>query len=123
MKITRKELVSQPFMSPTGEQVFEMIGRQPNLGGAKAHSLGHVVIPAGCRSRNHYHPVAEETYYILAGQARMVVDGKEVLLNSGDAILIMPTEKHQIFSVGVSDLEFLVTCAPAWDPDNSIYLD
>lgn len=123
MKITRKDQVAQPFISPTGEQVFEMIGCSADLGGANAHSFAHVVIPSGNSSQNHYHPVAEETYYILAGQGRMVVDGEEHILNVGDAILIMPPEKHQIFPVGANDLEFLVVCAPAWEPSNSVYLD
>ena len=123
MKIARKDFVSEPFVNKTGERVYEMIGRPDALGGASAHSLGHVVIPPGCSSRPHYHPVAEETYYILAGCAKMVVDGNEYILSHGDAILIMPPEKHQIFSIGSIDLEFIVVCAPAWEPTNSIYLD
>jgi ethanolamine utilization protein EutQ len=123
MKIARKDKVQEPFINTTGERVYEMIGRPDALGGSSAHSFGHVVIPPKCSSRHHYHPVAEETYYILAGRARMVVDGNEHLLTQGDAILIMPPEHHQIFSIGDEDLEFIVVCAPAWEPTNSVYLD
>lgn len=123
MKIARKDRVKDPFINPTGEKIYEMIGRPGTLGGSRAHSFGHVVIPKGCSSRHHYHPVAEETYYLLAGRARMVVDDNEHILTPGDAVLIMPPEKHQIFSIGDDDLEFIVVCAPAWELNNSVYLD
>ena len=74
-------------------------------------------------SRLHYHPVAEETYYILKGQAKMLIDDKTYIFNPGDAILIQQNEKHQIFCISDIDLEFLVVCAPAWEPNNSVYLD
>ena len=123
MRLIRKENIAAPFESGTGEEVYEMIGAPQRIGASKYHSFGHTVIPAGCGSRLHYHPVAEETYYILSGRARMMVDDRELSLLPGDAILIHTLEKHQIFNAGDMDLEFLVICAPAWTPDNSVYLD
>lgn len=123
MRLTRKEQIEKPFENTSGERVYEMLGAPDSIGGAKYHSFSHVVIPAGCHSRPHYHPVAEETYYILSGEGRMVVDDKELILVPGDALLIQPPEKHQIFNDGKSDLEFIAVCAPAWTPDNSVYLD
>jgi mannose-6-phosphate isomerase-like protein (cupin superfamily) len=122
MLIARKDKIKEPFKNPTGEMIYEMIGRPENLGGAKNHSFGHVVIPPNCSSLLHYHPKAEETYYVLKGKARMIIDGKDYKLGSEDAILICPKEKHQIFNTGNENLEFIVICAPAWTPDNSIYL-
>lgn len=123
MLITRKDKVEKPFENPTGERVYEMIGRPENLGGAIKHSFGHVVIPPNCSSLLHYHPKAEETYYILNGKAKMLINDKEYIVHSGDAIFIRPPERHQIFTEGDEDLEFIVICAPAWEPTNSIYLD
>ena len=123
MRLTRKEEITKPFLNSTGERVYEMLGAPEAIGGAKFHSFSHVVIPAACHSRPHYHPVAEETYYILAGEGRMVVDGREMRLVPGDALLIQPPEVHQIFNDGEGDLEFIAVCAPAWNKDNSVYLD
>jgi len=121
--ITRKDKVAKPFENPTGELIYEMIGRPEHLGGATKHSFGHVVIPPKCSSRLHYHPVAEETYYILKGKARMRVGDEMYLLVPGDAVLIRPPERHQIFTEGDENLEFIVVCAPAWEPTNSVFLD
>lgn len=123
MLITRKDKVGKPFENPTGERIYEMIGRSEHLGGAIKHSFGHVVIPPGCSSRPHYHPEAEETYYILKGRAKMIINDVEHFLWPGDAVFIRPPEKHQIFIMGDEDLEFIVVCAPAWEPTNSVFLD
>lgn len=123
MRLIRKDDVKEPIENPTGERIYSMIGAPEDQGASKGHSLAYVVIPPGKSSLHHYHPVAEETYYILAGKAKMIVDGEEFPLKPGDALLIHPPEKHQIFSVGEDDLEFVVVCAPPWEPTNTVYLD
>ena len=123
MRLTRKDEITRPFEGPTGEKVYEMLGAPEHIGGAKHHSFSHVVIEPHGASRPHWHPVAEETYYILKGEGRMIVDGREMLLRPGDALLILPPEVHQIFNDSDSALEFIAVCAPAWTPDNSVYLD
>jgi mannose-6-phosphate isomerase-like protein (cupin superfamily) len=121
--VTRKDKVEKPFVNPTGERVYEMIGRPERLGGATKHSFGYAVIPPNCSSRPHFHPNAEETYYILKGNGRMIIDGAKYNVRPGDAILILPPENHQIFTDGDEDLEFIVVCAPAWEPNNSMFLN
>lgn len=121
MHLTRPN--STPFVNTTGEMVYSLIGASEFEGNAKQHSLAYVVIPPGCSSRHHYHPQAEESYYILRGQARLVLNGKAYSLSQGDAVLIEPPEHHQIFAEGDDNLEFIVACAPPWEPTNSVYLD
>lgn len=123
MRYIRKDQVVKPFENYTGEKIYEMIGAPVELGEAKYHSFGHTVIPPNCMSRLHYHPIAEETYYILKGKAKITIDEQTLILEPEDAVLIQQNEKHQIFNVGDEDLEFLVICAPAWEPNNSVYLD
>lgn len=123
MRITRKENVEKPYTTRSGERVYEMIGLPEELGGATKHSLGYVVIPPEGSSRPHYHPSSEETYYIMRGKGKMLIDDVKYDVGPGDTILISPSEKHQIFCIGSDDLEFIVVCAPPWEPNNSVYLD
>jgi mannose-6-phosphate isomerase-like protein (cupin superfamily) len=109
------------FGSPHGEIVYELIGHA--AGGSQAHSLAKIVIPPGKASRKHYHPVAEESYFILSGTARMEMAGEVSTLTAGDSVMIPPPQVHQIANAGTDDLVFLAVCVPAWTPDNSIYLD
>lgn len=111
----------QGFPSEHGEIVYEMIGNA--AGGSQAHSLAQIVIPPGKASRKHYHPIAEESYYILSGTARMELDGEVVILQPGDSVMLPPPQVHQISNAGESDLILLAICVPAWTPDNSVYLD
>lgn len=121
MEIKRKE--DRPaFESDHGETVWELIGRVASQAETK-HSFAICEIEPGAASRLHYHPVCEESYYITAGIAKMVIDDEEKQLRSGDSILISPEQKHQIFNVGDKPLTFIAVCVPPWTPDCSVFLD
>ena len=119
MHIRTKQEILKPLTSPWGETVYELVGSASASGGAFLHSLAQIVIAPGRSSIMHYHKVSEETYYILAGTARMVIDGRELALLSGQACLIQPHEWHQIFNPGETDLEFLAVCTPPWNAADS----
>ncbi|MGH3147750.1 MAG: cupin domain-containing protein [Rubrobacter sp.] len=44
----------------------------------------------------HYHPHQEERFEVLSGSVRMLVDGKEKLLGSGEVITIPPGTPHEM---------------------------
>ncbi len=121
MHITSKTDVKQPIHSPWGEIVHELVGASAQAGGTQRHSLAIITIPPGKASKQHYHNIAEETYYILRGSARLVIDGQTFQLTPGQACLIQPPEQHQIFNAGDDELEFIAVCVPAWTPDDSIF--
>jgi mannose-6-phosphate isomerase-like protein (cupin superfamily) len=121
MRIARKESIQQPLETPTGEVIYELIGAPEASGGAQKHSVAAVVIPPGKSSERHYHLVAEETYFMLRGTARMIVDAQEFRLEAGEACLIEPGEQHQIWNTGGDDLEFIAVCAPPWVPEDSVF--
>jgi ethanolamine utilization protein EutQ len=109
----------KPFASDHGEIVYELMGNA--AGGSTKHSLAHIELPPGKSSLKHHHPEAEESYYILGGTGRLIIDGTTYRLTTGQAVAIKPGMVHQIFNDGPETLRFLAVCAPAWTPDNSIY--
>ena len=120
MRVVRKEEITEPFLAPLGEKIYEMIGRPSSIGGTTNHSFVHVVIPPGKSSQQHHHKVSEETYYILSGLAHMTIDETEFSLEPGQAVLIMPGEVHQIRNGSpATDLQFLTVSAPAWVSDDT----
>lgn len=116
MRVITKEEISQPFLAPLGEMIYELVGNTAELGNTTLHSLAHAVVPSGKLSPRHYHKASEETYYILKGKAAMVIDGQAFTLSPGQSCLILPGEVHQVFNHESEDLEFLVFCAPPWTP-------
>jgi len=121
MRICSLDEIQPPIISHLGEVVYEMIGLPEDHGHTLQHSLAYIVIPPGKSALAHYHRKSEETYYILKGSAKMVIDGQPFPLRPGQACLIHPGEIHQIFSNGEQDLEFLAISAPAWVPEDSFF--
>jgi mannose-6-phosphate isomerase-like protein (cupin superfamily) len=118
MHTSNREQIKEPFRAPLGEVIYELVGNAAAQGGTAKHSLAQVVVPAGKLSPRHVHRVSEESYFLLKGRARMIIDGREFSLSPGEACLIMPGEVHQVFNDEDETLEFLVVCAPPWTPDD-----
>jgi mannose-6-phosphate isomerase-like protein (cupin superfamily) len=74
----------QALVSPHGEIVYELAGRA--AGGEIQHSVAHIELPPGKASLKHFHPVAEESYTILSGTARLVLDGETYSLTPGQCV-------------------------------------
>jgi mannose-6-phosphate isomerase-like protein (cupin superfamily) len=112
-----------PITTPHGELIRELIGRTATKGFAPRHSVAHIVLPPGKSSLLHYHPEAEESYYILSGRARVLIGEEEVVMVAGTAVLIPAPQPHKITNIGSEVLTFLAICVPAWEPDNSVFLE
>jgi mannose-6-phosphate isomerase-like protein (cupin superfamily) len=120
MHLTNPERTT-PFVTEHGEIVRELLGSA--VGGGSQHSLAQITLPPGKAALKHYHPIVEESYFILTGQGRMIVDGEEKMLSAGDTVAITPNAIHQIFNDSAADLIFLAICAPPWTPDCSVFMD
>ena len=123
MKVIEKKDIDSPLVTPTGEVIFELIGRGEEAGGITSHSLAQIMIPPGKSSAPHYHQESEELYYILKGEGLMKIDQQQFRLKSGQTCLIKPGEIHQIINERNEDLEFLAVCIPAWKPEDSFEVD
>lgn len=121
MKISRREDV-QPINNAEGELFYEMLGRGEKLGNSVHHSVGHVVVLKGYSTNKHYHPIAEETYYFIRGTGRMIINNNEYMVKPGDAILVNTNDVHQLFA-DEEEVEAIVICAPAFEPNNTIFCE
>ncbi len=71
--------------------------------------------PTGGYVEEHVHEVAEQVYYITAGEGRMTLDGGDHRLVVGTVVLVAPGVRHALINEGIEDLEFVVVTAPASD--------
>jgi mannose-6-phosphate isomerase-like protein (cupin superfamily) len=120
MHVLSKDVVT-PLVSQHGEIISELIGRADRS--SQRHSVAFITLPPGKSSRLHYHPVTEESYHILQGQARMRVGDEEAILVPGQSVLIPPQTPHRITSIGDTDLAFLAFCVPAWEPSCEVPIE
>ncbi len=102
------------FTGADGAVIREAAGRGTGLA---SHSLAFITHPAGTASRRHHHTACDEVYYVAAGRGRIDVDGVERDLAQGDLVQIRPGQTHKVYCDGPEDLELIVTCGPAYSPE------
>ena len=48
----------------------------------------------------HSHQQKHETFFIVKGKVRMVVDGQEKIMNAGDVLVMPPGDVHSFYGIG-----------------------
>jgi mannose-6-phosphate isomerase-like protein (cupin superfamily) len=104
--------------SPDGAVIRELGGHSTGL---SSHSLALIRHPAGTTSTDHHHRLADEIYFVSAGQGRLLIDGVMRAITAGDIVQIRPGQHHKLWSDGPGDLELIVTCAPAHAIDDVVW--
>lgn len=61
----------------------------------------------------HFHHVSRQFFYMLAGQAILIVEGQRVSLTAGQGLEIPPGVPHQFRNESDSEVHFLVVSMPA----------
>jgi mannose-6-phosphate isomerase-like protein (cupin superfamily) len=112
-------LEEQPWNTAPDGAVAREIASPTNSRAARL-SIADIVIAPGVVVTPHYHRVIEEIYYVVAGEGIMMLNGETQTVRVGDAIVILPGEKHSIRNATDKELRLIVTCNPPWTPDCSI---
>jgi mannose-6-phosphate isomerase-like protein (cupin superfamily) len=112
---------TKPVVGDDGAIVRELAS--PRSSPLTGHSLAEIRHPAGCASREHYHTIAEEAYYVLRGRGGVRVDGETREIEPGDVVVIAPGQRHKVWQEGAEDLVLLVTCVPAYSVEEVIFTE
>lgn len=120
MHVINRSMV-EPVLADDGSLVQELAS--PRNAPLTSHSLAEIRHPAGTASREHVHRVAEEVYYVLEGGGTVCVDGEVRAVGPGDVVVISPGQRHKVAQQGERDLVLLVTCVPAYSPDEVIFME
>src|SRR5262245_65961823 len=94
--------VAEPFMTKDGSEIRELLAHRNSV--IRNQSLAEARVPVGGSTQEHYHPRAEEIYFITAGSGRMRIEGEEREVRMGDAVAISAGEKHKVWSTGAEAL-------------------
>ncbi len=107
-----------PFITKDGSEIRELLAHRNSA--IRNQSLAEARIPAGGSTQEHYHPKAEEIYFITAGTGRMRIEGEIREVKPGDAIAIPPGHRHKLWNTGAETLRLLCCCAPAYEHEDTI---
>jgi mannose-6-phosphate isomerase-like protein (cupin superfamily) len=119
MKTIDWKNIQEPLVTPTGEIIYELVGKATQDNYSQNQSLAKIVIPPGKSSATHFHQVSEETYFILEGTGHMQINDLSFPIQKGHACHIKPGDIHKIENKGNLDLVFLAICTPAWVSEDS----
>ena len=114
-----KNLAEVPaFTTKDGSEIRELLAYRNSA--IRNQSLAEARLPVGASTQEHYHPKAEEIYYITHGTGRMRIEGELRDVKSGDAVAIPPGQKHKLWNTGSEVLRLLCCCAPAYEHADTI---
>ncbi len=109
------------FTTKDGSEIRELLAHRNSA--IRNQSLAEARVPVGGSTQEHYHPEAEEIYYITHGQGRIRIEGEEREVKAGDAIAIRPGQKHRLWNTGSEILRLLCCCVPAYEHSDTILTD
>lgn len=109
---------TEPFITKDSSEIREILSPRNSI--IKRQSLAEARLLPGRSTEEHYHPEAEEIYYILKGEGQMIIDGEKCNVKRHDGIAIPPGAKHKIINTGDEDLIFLCCCVPAYEHEDTV---
>ena len=109
---------AEPFRTKDGSEIRELLAHRNSA--IRNQSLAEARIPVGGATMEHYHPRAEEIYYITHGTGRMKLGHEERDVRPGDAIAIPPGQAHKLWNIGDELLRLLCCCAPGYEHDDTV---
>lgn len=112
---------TEAFTTKDGSTIREILAYRNSS--IRNQSLAEATLAPGGRTEAHFHPRAEEIYYILLGEGLMRLNEEERSVRPGDGVAIPPGVPHQIVNPGPTDLVFLCCCAPAYEHEDTVMVE
>lgn len=106
------------FITKDGSEIRELLAHRNSS--IRNQSLAEARLPVGASTQEHYHPKAEEIYYITHGIGRIRIENEMRDVKWGDAIAILPGKKHKLWNTGTETLRLLCCCTPAYEHNDTI---
>jgi mannose-6-phosphate isomerase-like protein (cupin superfamily) len=109
------------FITKDGSEIRELLAHRNSA--IRNQSLAEARVLVAGSTQEHYHPKAEEIYYITHGRGKISIEGEVRELRAGDAVAIPPGKRHKLWNTGNEILRLLCCCAPAYEHSDTILTD
>jgi mannose-6-phosphate isomerase-like protein (cupin superfamily) len=102
-----------PFTTKDGSEIRELLASRNSK--IRNQSLAEARLLVGAATQEHFHKETEEIYYITHGTGKIRIDGESREVRPGDAIAILPGQRHKLWNTGNEPLRLLCCCAPGYE--------
>jgi len=109
---------AKSFVTKDNAEIREILA--PRNSSLANQSLAEAKVMPGRFTQEHFHPKAEEIYFILRGKGKMRIEDETRDVRASDGIAILPGQKHRIWNTGDDNLVFLCCCSPAYTHEDTI---
>jgi mannose-6-phosphate isomerase-like protein (cupin superfamily) len=106
------------FITKDGSEIRELLAHRNSA--IRFQSLAEARLAPGASTQEHYHVKTEEIYYITHGAGKIRIDGEARAVAVGDAIAILPGQRHKLWNAGPDVLRLLCCCAPAYENEDTV---
>ena len=106
------------FTTKDGSEIRELLAHRNSA--IRNQSLAEARLPVGASTQEHFHPKAEEMYYLTHGRGRIQIGDEVREVGAGDAIAIPPGQRHKLWNTGRETLRLLCCCAPAYEHEDTV---
>ena len=107
-----------PFTTKDGSEIRELLAHRNSA--IRNQSLAEARLLVGGATQEHFHPRAEEIYFITHGSGKIRIEAETREVKAGDAIAIPPGQNHKLWNTGGETLRLLCCCAPAYEHADTI---
>jgi len=106
------------FITKDGSEIRELLAHRNSA--IRNQSLAEARVPVAGSTQEHYHPKTDEIYYITHGRGRIRIEAEVREIKTGDAIAILPGQKHKLWNTGSETLRLLCCCSPAYEHEDTV---
>jgi mannose-6-phosphate isomerase-like protein (cupin superfamily) len=106
------------FITKDGSEIRELLAHRNSS--IRNQSLAEARLPVGSSTQEHYHPKAEEIYFITSGTGRIRIEGETRDVRANDAIAIAPGKRHKLWNTGAETLRLLCCCSPGYEHNDTV---
>jgi mannose-6-phosphate isomerase-like protein (cupin superfamily) len=106
------------FTTKDGSEIREILAYRNSA--VRRQSLAEARLPVGASTVEHFHPRAEEIYFITGGEGKIRIEEETRAVVKGDAVAIPPGSKHKLWNMGNEPLTLLCCCVPAYEHDDTV---
>ena len=84
----------------------------PTTAGATSGFFGQLTLEPGEYVSEHYHPYSEEFLYVVTGRLTLRVDGTDLALEPGEAVMVPIGARHRLTNTGAERAFVVFSLSP-----------